>query len=175
MKRLVSSLSSFTLILVLAPPIAAETVLARGVAANGGGEGSGTNHTTIGTVGQTCIGVVAGPATIHEIGFWYPPPPGTSALEWPDGVSPTRFSFGPAQPNPSGQVIHIRFAVPQRSRVSIVVYDVTGRQVEVLVNGEIDAGYHKVRVTTRELSSGVYFCRMMSKQFTETVRLILLR
>jgi hypothetical protein len=175
MRRSIPLLVVLFLTLILTPPVIAETVLARGVAANGGGEAGGTNHTTVGTLGQMCIGIVAGPATIHEVGFWYPSPLGASAVDWQASTLPTRFSLGPARPNPSGQVMLIRYALPERARVAIVLYDVSGREVRTLINAELNPGYHDLRLTTDGLSSGIYFCRMTAEYFTETKRLVLLR
>lgn len=175
MRRSVPLLVVLLVTLTLISPVTAETVLARGVAANGGGEASGANNTTVGTVGQMCIGIVIGPAAIHEVGFWYPPPLGASAVVWQGSTLPTQFSLGLARPNPSGQVMLIRYALPKRAQVAIVLYDVSGREVRTLIDAEHDSGYHDLRLTTSGLSSGIYFCRMAAEHFAETKRLVLLR
>ncbi len=175
MRRSVPCLPVLLFVLSLAAPIDAQTVLARGVVANGGGETSGPYHTSIGTAGQACIGVVSGPGTIHEVGFWYPFPSDPSGLTEEEDGLPTRFSLTIAQLNTPGHLVHIRYAVPERSFVAIKLFDVSGRQIRSLVDGELDPGHHEVQLTTRGLPSGIYFCRMTAEQFTKTKRLALLR
>jgi hypothetical protein len=63
-------------------------------------------------------------------------------------------------PNPFNPSTTIRFSLPQRSQVSLTVFNALGQQVAVLVNGEQEAGYHDVRFNGSGLSSGVYFYRI---------------
>jgi hypothetical protein len=80
--------------------------------------------------------------------------------------------------NPSTTV---RFALPVRSRVSIAVYDILGRRVIDLANGELSAGYH-TEVWTATVSSGVYLCVMEAEavdtphqRVRSAIKLVLIR
>jgi len=63
-------------------------------------------------------------------------------------------------PNPFNPSTTIRYGLPHRSQVSLVVYNTLGQLVSQLVNGEEEAGYHEVKFQGSGLSSGVYFYRL---------------
>jgi len=70
-------------------------------------------------------------------------------------------------PNPFRMLTTIRYAVPERSDVTLAIYDLFGRQVATLVDGEQDAGEHHVTwravdPSGRPLAPGVYLYRMNS-------------
>ncbi len=83
------------------------------------------------------------------------------------------------EPNPFGAATSLRFELRDRSPVSIQVYDVRGRIVATLADGEWEAGRHSVAWNGRNddgtpVASGVYFARMQSVAFREVQRLVLL-
>jgi len=70
-------------------------------------------------------------------------------------------------PNPFSGKTSIGFDLPERSMVSMEIYDVRGRRVAILENRTLNAGTHSVEWTARgadgrELPAGIYFCRMSS-------------
>ena len=88
---------------------------------------------------------------------------------------PSVYSLGQNYPNPFNPTTEIRFTLPQTSAVKIEVYDLLGRRVAVLVEGELAAGRHRVRFDAAGLASGVYVYRMEAGAYVETRRLTLLR
>ena len=72
-------------------------------------------------------------------------------------------------PNPVRQQATVQFAVPERQKVTLRVYDVLGRQVRTLVSGERD-GRSTARLNTEDLSSGVYFLRLRTDGQVHTTR-----
>jgi hypothetical protein len=68
-----------------------------------------------------------------------------------------------------------RYDLPQPSHVTLIVYDITGRQVAELVNEAKEAGYHETRFEARNLASGVYIYRLTADKFTSTRKLIVLK
>ncbi len=60
----------------------------------------------------------------------------------------------------------IRFLPPQRERVTLKVFDVNGREVATLVEGEMKAGKHVVTFAPRETTTGIYFYKITAGQFT---------
>ncbi|MBM2842052.1 MAG: hypothetical protein HW412_2580 [Bacteroidetes bacterium] len=93
---------------------------------------------------------------------------------------PTTFALSQNYPNPFNPSTMVNFDVPEQAHVKIVVYDIIGREVLTLVDGEYVAGYHRATFTATNLASGVYFYRMMSvgasgKTFVQTKKLLLMK
>ncbi|MCH7761454.1 T9SS type A sorting domain-containing protein [candidate division TA06 bacterium] len=99
---------------------------------------------------------------------------------------PKAFGLSQGRPNPTSSTVQIRFDLPRRSRVHLLVYDITGRVVKVLLDGIEETGYRSVvwdgrEETGREAASGVYFYKLTadsgsgSPPFEATRKIVLLR
>jgi hypothetical protein len=73
---------------------------------------------------------------------------------------PTDYALHQNYPNPFNPSTTIVFDVPSASELSIVVYDLLGRQVKTLVSGSIAAGRHEATFDATGLTSGLYIVRM---------------
>ncbi|MCX6601707.1 MAG: T9SS type A sorting domain-containing protein [bacterium] len=80
-----------------------------------------------------------------------------------------------AYPNPFNPSATIRFSLPRRGEAELVVYDVTGREVSVLVDGVLVAGEHRVPFDGARLPSGIYFARLTAAGAQATQKLLLLK
>ncbi|MCH1927925.1 T9SS type A sorting domain-containing protein, partial [Shewanella sp. C31] len=69
----------------------------------------------------------------------------------------------------------IRFSVPETAQVTLVVYDVLGRQVRVLVDGVRETGIHEAVFEAGNLPSGVYLSRLTAGSISQTKRMTLLK
>ena len=83
-------------------------------------------------------------------------------------------------PNPFNPSTTIKYSIAKNVNrelevVSLVVYDILGKEVATLVNKEQKAGNYEVMFNASNLSSGVYFYRLQSGSFVETKKLMLLR
>jgi len=76
-------------------------------------------------------------------------------------------------PNPFNPATKIRFDLPEAAHVRLVLYDVMGREVARLVDGQMEAGYRSVTWNAADVPSGVYLYRLTAGQFTATKRMIL--
>lgn len=157
-----------------APAARAQSTIVGGVVSCGGGEVSSEVNRMAGSIGQGVIGVVSSEEYTAEIGFWYQP--GWILTGVPDGdaLSPV-FMLSQNRPNPFNPVTTIEFGVEQRTRVTVRLYDVGGREVRKLVDREYDPGLHAVVLDASGLASGVYLCHMEAGSFTAERKLILLK
>jgi outer membrane protein assembly factor BamB len=78
-------------------------------------------------------------------------------------------------PNPFNPNTKIDFIIKKRSNVKIVVYDILGNEISVLINEEKPAGNYSLDFNGDGLTSGVYFYTIVTRDFTETKKMILLR
>ncbi len=78
-------------------------------------------------------------------------------------------------PNPFNPSTEILFDLPETTMVSLVVYDVLGREIARLVEGELPAGSHRARFDAGSLPSGVYLYRIQAEDFVDTGRMLLLK
>ncbi len=88
---------------------------------------------------------------------------------------PKGFALLQNYPNPFNPTTTIGYDVPVRAHVTIVIYDVLGRQAETLVDGEKQAGRYEVTFDASKLPSGVYFYRLRARNFSETRKLALVK
>ncbi len=98
----------------------------------------------------------------------------TTAREGQESV-PTTFTLDLNYPNPFNPATVISYHVPLASRVSLTVFDLLGREVAVLVDEEIPAGYHMAQWDASGMPSGAYFCRMRAGEFVQVRRLMLIK
>ena len=91
------------------------------------------------------------------------------------GRVPAGFSLEQNYPNPFNPSTTIKFELPRSSDVSLVVYDILGRQVSVLVSDRRNAGAYEVKFAGSNLASGVYFYRLQTGDFVATKRFLLLK
>ncbi len=90
-------------------------------------------------------------------------------------VIPAKYSLSQNYPNPFNPTTKIKFDVVRLGDVKIVVYDVMGREVQTLVNESLQPGTYQATFNGSELSSGVYFYRLTSDNFTDTKRMLLVK
>jgi hypothetical protein len=76
---------------------------------------------------------------------------------------PSKFQLSPNYPNPFNPVTKIDYELPLDSKVSIKVFDITGKEISTLVNGTQKAGSYTLTFNGSNLSSGIYFCIMQAE------------
>jgi hypothetical protein len=90
---------------------------------------------------------------------------------------PRSYSLQQNFPNPFNPSTTLTFTVPggTRQAISLKVFDLLGREVAVLYQGEKEPGIYSVSFDASALSSGVYFCRLTAGQFTVVRTMMLTR
>jgi hypothetical protein len=94
-----------------------------------------------------------------------------------DNIAAASYDFKLNQnyPNPFNPLTTILFSLAKKEIVKLKIYDITGREVRTLVDGEYDAGDYKVEFNASKLSSGVYFYQITAGDFREVKKLQVLK
>jgi subtilisin-like proprotein convertase family protein len=90
-------------------------------------------------------------------------------------ILPKNFVLYQNYPNPFNPVTVIKYSIPKTSHVSLVIYDLLGREVTSLVNEYKQAGTYEVRWNASSFANGVYIYRLSSDGFTSSKKMILLK
>ncbi len=94
---------------------------------------------------------------------------------------PLEFGLGPAIPNPTRGSVKIAYAVPSASdRIVIKIYDIQGRLAAKLLDGAKTPGWYSVtwdgsNASGTRVAPGIYFVRMEAKDFTRSMKVMLLK
>jgi len=88
---------------------------------------------------------------------------------------PEKFSLQQNFPNPFNPSTSICFSLPADSKVKLVVFNSAGQEVAELVNEEMNAGTYEYQFDAGSLSSGVYFYKLITENFTDTKKMMLVK
>ncbi len=91
-------------------------------------------------------------------------------------IIPTEYSLYNNYPNPFNPSTIIRFDIPERTQIELVVYDILGRRVKSLINNEFrNPGRYEVSFNASSLASGVYICKITTKNYSQARKMLLVR
>ena len=93
----------------------------------------------------------------------------------PSADIPTDYALKQNYPNPFNPSTTITYQIPKDGFVTLKVYDVLGREVATLVNKTKQAGKYSVEFSSNQLSSGTYFYRLTSGDFTEINKMLMIK
>ena len=91
------------------------------------------------------------------------------------GELPATFALHNPYPNPFNPETNLTFDLPIPGYVSLIIYDIRGREVARLADGFYPAGYHHEKFSPVELSTGVYFARLVAGDCSKTQKLLLIK
>ena len=104
-----------------------------------------------------------------------PPPPPTEKEMSKNKNIPNEFALKQNYPNPFNPSTVIRYQLPVNSLVTLKVYNVLGQAVATLVDEIQDAGYKSVTWNASSYPSGVYYFRIVSSNFSDVKKMLLLK
>jgi len=133
--------------------------------------------TVTGPVADSCFVIIASESdtSIHDLSDLPFRITGGTPIDPRDIALPTEIALRAPFPNPFNATLTVPFELPQPARVSIVVFDVLGREVTRLFDGEQPAGYLRATWHADQFASGMYFVRMQSAEFSDVVRVHLIK
>ena len=88
---------------------------------------------------------------------------------------PTKFTIASIHPNPFNATTTIVYAVPFKTQVNLSIFDLAGRKLEMVVEGNVSSGYHSIIWEPKELPSGMYLVRFEAAGFVQTKKLVMIR
>ncbi len=88
---------------------------------------------------------------------------------------PSEFNLSQNYPNPFNPSTIIAYSIPQRSNVSLKIYDIVGKEIATLVNEQKEAGLYEIKYDASKLSSGVYIYSIQAGDFLESRKMILMK
>lgn len=85
------------------------------------------------------------------------------------------YSLKQNYPNPFNPTTNISFSIPKSGFVKIAVYNEIGKEIETIVNQNMNEGSYTVNYNASKLSSGIYFYRISSGDFSDTKKMLLIK
>lgn len=101
--------------------------------------------------------------------------PAITVLEVRSLELPTTYELMQNYPNPFNPTTVIKYQLPEKNKVTIIIFDALGREVERLVDELKEAGNYQVEWNATKFSSGVYFYQIQADKFVKTKKLILIK
>ena len=99
----------------------------------------------------------------------------SSLANFPDLLLPVEFALKHSYPNPFNPVTNIRYELPEIASVTLIIYDMTGRETVTLYNGTQAPGYHNIVWDASNHASGIYFIKMVAGDYNSTQKLMMVK
>lgn len=84
---------------------------------------------------------------------------------------PSKFKLHQNYPNPFNPVTRINFQVPVSAYVKLAIYDELGREIEILIEDKLNPGEYFLNWNSSNIPSGIYFCKMTSNNYVQTIKM----
>ena len=103
------------------------------------------------------------------------PDPLYNGVEFIDPAFPNSFVFHSPYPNPFNSTTTIGFDLPRQENVRVAIFDMNGREIDLLVNSNLSAGHHKFAWNAEGNPAGVYFLNLTANGQSNTKKVMLVR
>ncbi|MDR3609708.1 MAG: T9SS type A sorting domain-containing protein [Ignavibacteriaceae bacterium] len=90
-------------------------------------------------------------------------------------LSSSSFTLSQNYPNPFNPATSINYSIARKGNVTLKVFDLMGREVAVLVNGEKESGNYQANFDASKLSSGIYFYELRTDGFVQSKKMLLMK
>lgn len=88
---------------------------------------------------------------------------------------PMVFSLSQNYPNPFNPVTTIQYAIPEKSHVTLTIYNIAGQALEVLENQLMEPGYYTVQWDASKVGSGVYLYEIKASGFRDVKKCVIIK
>lgn len=98
-----------------------------------------------------------------------------AGLEKKENKIPDVYLLYQNYPNPFNPITNIEFSIPGKSDVRIIIYDVMGKEITTLISERLQPGTYEAEWDGSNYSSGVYFYKLITADYTETRKMVLIK
>jgi hypothetical protein len=88
---------------------------------------------------------------------------------------PKAFKLYNNYPNPFNPATKIKFDIPFQTNVRLTIFDINGREMKTLVNGNFASGSYEYQWNAETMASGIYFCHLQTDSYSESVKMLLIK
>jgi hypothetical protein len=89
--------------------------------------------------------------------------------------APNKYELFQNYPNPFNPVTNIKFQIPQTGFVTMKVYDALGKEIQTLIEQELKSGFYETKFNAENLSSGIYFYKLVTDKFADVKKMIVVK
>lgn len=136
---------------------------------DGAGNGSYTSPDTLGLDSVVTLSIIN---PIVETARWSQISVGINSIS---SEIPDIFQLHQNYPNPFNPVTNIKFDIVKESNVKLIIYDALGKEIETLVNQTMKPGFYSYSFNGKNLASGVYFYKIITNDFTDIKKMLILK
>ncbi|MCX6152176.1 MAG: T9SS type A sorting domain-containing protein [Ignavibacteriales bacterium] len=111
----------------------------------------------------------------HNTNFFDIQWPNTSEVEKENSLNPDTYTLKQNFPNPFNPTTQINFSIKKAGVVSIKIYNILGKEIATLVNGNLPAGNFNVEWNAANAESGIYIYKLQTEKFTDAKKMVLLK
>jgi photosystem II stability/assembly factor-like uncharacterized protein len=131
---------------------------------------SGVTHMDLIRVGNTVYAYA-----VNSVGAVYKLIDNIVGITGETSELPNSFSLEQNYPNPFNPETNIGFNIAKATRVKLAVYDMLGREVKMLKDELMQAGRYNIRFDATDLRSGVYYYKLVTSEFSDTKKMVLVK
>jgi hypothetical protein len=97
------------------------------------------------------------------------------------GITPTgsgipkEYKLEQNYPNPFNPTTNIKFDIPMSGNIRIVIFDVIGNELQPILDNVLQAGSYSIQFNATNLSSGLYLYKLISSDYSETKKMMLIK
>ncbi|MCX7832612.1 MAG: DUF1028 domain-containing protein [Ignavibacteria bacterium] len=92
-----------------------------------------------------------------------------------EGEIPNKIYLEQNFPNPFNPTTKIRFSIDGNYSVSLIIFDILGKEIANLFNSNLSAGIYEIEWNATKFPSGIYYCRFQANDFIDVKRMVLLK
>jgi hypothetical protein len=111
----------------------------------------------------------------NDVGFWTNTGEDLIDLEPSSLFYPLSIILYPCYPNPFNSITNISFYLSESGQIKCVIYDLMGRMIDILMDGELKPGRYNITLEGSKLPSGIYFCRLQCGDKFLTQKIVMMK